>query len=659
MDTYWITRDFGSGGPISYYDGSITVTVPQEWTDDNAGKDNSLLLWKAQMARPSVWQDYLLTPVGDANGMMNYIGNPGCWDNCGSDQQYSIIKMSYDPTCNLPQESLMVVYWDGEGEWEPYDIYFPSTVAGFNTTDHTVEFAVTCLNEYYAVAKPTTLTNTGGISRMYVQPLAKDLYTSGYPSFAYQFREVWAYSVDWSTLEVKVDGIRVNTDQSFATESSPAPPKTAVTKTALDGWALGWSFTIDETAARLYFEHYSWSYNSDSVWYNYYSALDCGAHIISITARDEQGRAMSLLDTIQVDCTKPVVTFPNRYVGKDPTIQFRITDDLAGVCWDQVHVDVFFVTKDTSDYYDNYAQERVSFIQTFFPDQIKNYLNPATGTVTITTSYNLENVRGMIVVIYDGHRRTEYDDYQDWGIDPGAYDQFDEYYYTDGGAPDCVGNYATPHVQYFTVDSKSPGIVRNSTTTVCPMVFTITDDGSGVGDSGIVIRENGTILPASAQQTSASDVNSGGKWFFAPSVGGGLLYYCPTPGAIAEITVTDGNGNKTVFLISPESPLGEGDVVGEAGPNPFDPKVDESTNIRVTLNVSAYVTVKIYDMGGDLVTTLRSNTRMEAGPTYVGWNGTTEGGTTVANGVYLAHIEVTGVGGGNASAVVKIAVVEK
>jgi flagellar hook assembly protein FlgD len=69
--------------------------------------------------------------------------------------------------------------------------------------------------------------------------------------------------------------------------------------------------------------------------------------------------------------------------------------------------------------------------------------------------------------------------------------------------------------------------------------------------------------------------------------------------------------------------------------------------------------VKIYDMAGDLVTTLKSGVLMNAGDNLVGWNGTTEGGRTVANGVYLAHIEVTGVGGGNASTVVKIAVVQK
>ena len=664
--TFWVTKDLGTGGPITVATSpldQVTVTIPPEWTDDQVGWKNELVIWGSSTPAASIAQDWLLTPITNRAGNANYIGLPSrhCHGLCraADDQRYAIIKMTYDQTCNIPEESLMVAYWDGEGNWLTDDIYFPSTVynhgEGFNTADHTVEFAVTCFKGTYAVIKRTPLANTGGITRMFVDPLCHG-YTNGYPSFGYQFREVWANSVDWSTLEVMVDGVRIYTNESFpAVKPSPAPTATGA-KTVLGSWAKGWTFNIDETAARLYFDHYTWSYNNDSAWYDYYAALECGVHILTISAHDQQGRTLDLTDTINVDCVKPVVVFPNKYVGKDPTIKFTITDDLAGVNWDAVYVDVFFVTKDTANYYD-YAQERVAFIQTFFPDQIKNYLSG--NTVTITTSYNLENVRGMLVVVYDGHRRVSTDDYNNWGIDPGAYDQFDEYYFPDGGASDCVGNYATPHVQYFTVDSKSPTIVRNSTTTVCPMVFTISDDGSGISDSSIVIRENGTVLPASAEQTSASAVNSSGKWFFAPSGGGGLLYYCPTPGAIAEITITDATGNKTVILVSPESPLGEGDVVGEAGPNPFDPAKDESMNIRVTLNVSAYVTVKIYDMGGDLVTTLRNNIRMEAGPTYVGWNGTTEGGTTVANGVYLAHIEVTGVGGGNASTVVKIAVVQK
>jgi len=492
MDTYWITRDFGSGGPISYYDGSITVTVPQEWTDDNDGVDNSLLLWKAQMARPSLYQDYWITPVGDANGMMNYIGNPGCWDNCGDDGQYAIIKMSYDPTCNLPEESLMVGYWDGEGGWSPVDIYFPSTVEGFNTTNHTVEFAVECLNEYYSVVKPTTLKNTGGITRMDILPMCNG-YTGGYPSFGYQFRETWAYQVDWSTLEVKLDGVRIYTDANYT--SSPAPKNTSGA-TALDDWALGWEFEIDEAAARLYFDHYAWGYYyQDDDSYLYFPPIACGTHELSISVLDEQGRSMQLTDQFMVDCTKPVVHFDNSYVGKNPTINFSVTDAESGVDWDNVFVDVFFVTKyDTTAGGGDYAtpKERVAFAQTFFPDQIRDY---RTGdNVSITTTYELDDERAILAVVYDGVRSMTYYDGYYYDVDPGAYDQFDEFYANDDGVPDCADNHASPFMQYLSVDYEAPKITLTSTAGSCPMVFRVLDDGSGFTDADIEIRENGVAL---------------------------------------------------------------------------------------------------------------------------------------------------------------------
>ncbi|MCX6832512.1 MAG: Ig-like domain-containing protein [candidate division Zixibacteria bacterium] len=657
ITAYWITQDLGTGGPVTSVTASlkdtITVTIPPEWNDDREGWEDGLVVWESSKPDPCVFQDMVLTPVGNRDGQSNYAGAPGrnCEGLCGtgSDERYAIVKMTYDASCNTPVESLMVAYWDGEGEWHLDGIYRTSKVAWINTVDHTVEFATTCLHGTYALIKRTPYVGEEIVTRKDALPSCGQ-YTNGYPVFWYQFVEAFPYTMDWSTLEVKVDGILVYEGGNYYVGGVKVAPSTA-----LNGSARHWDIDYDDVSAVVSVQYRQ---PHDGV-LDDPLPLACGSHTIWIGARTTQFSLQYLNDPFVVDCTKPVVIFPNKYVGKDPTIQFTITDDLSGVEWDSVYADVFFVTKsDSANYYGDYygdGKEIIAFIQSFFPDQIKNYLSG--NTVTITTSYNLENVRAMIVVVYNGHRRTD-EDPNNWGIDPANYN-FDEYYMVDGGAPDCVDNNATPHVQYFTVDSKSPTIIRNSTTTVCPMVFTITDDGSGVSDTGIVIRENGTVLPASAQQTSASAVNSGGKWFFAPSVGGGLLYYCPTPGAMAEITITDGNGNKTVILVSPETPLGEGDVVGEAGPNPFDPKVDESTNIRVTLNVSARVTVKIYDMGGDLVTTLRSDALMNAGSTLVGWNGTTEGGRTVANGVYLAHIEVTGVGGGNASTVVKIAVVEK
>jgi len=643
MDTYWITRDFGSGGPVSYYDGSLTVEVPQEWTDDNVGMDNSLLLWKTQMARPNVYADYLLTPIGDGHGMMNYVGNPGCWENCGSDQQYAIIKMSYDPSVNIPQESLMVAYWDGEGGWRGDYIHFPSTVAGFNTTAHTVEFAVTCLNEYYAVVKRTPYTGMNIVTRKNAFPMC-DGYTSGRPVFWYQFMEAFPYSIDWSTLEVKVDGIMVYDGGYYGEE----PVKGAPTETTLDGTARRWDIDVDDVSA-VVSVHYRPAHEGvldDPL------PLDCGSHTIWIGARDFQGRGQYLQDPFLVDCTKPVVTFPNKYVGKDPTIQFTITDDHSGVEWDSVFVDVFFVTRvDSSVYgYDYYSgEERVDFIQSFYPGQIENYLTGS--TVTIPTSYNLENVRAMIAVVYDGHRRTT-DSPNNWGIDPTG-DNFNEYYLIDGGAPDCVGNYATPHVQFFTVDAMAPSITRTSTTTTCPMVFTIADNGSGVSADDIVIRENDVALPSSARQSSAAAVNSGGKWFFAPSGGGGLLYYCPTAGTTTEFMVTDAVGNIGSLLLKSLEPLRDGDLTVTMSQNPFDPTV-EGLTLGITLSKSATVTAKIYDMGGDLV---RALDPMVGGNLF--WDGkTSRDGSYVANGVYLAHIVAEG-GGGSVSTVVKIAVIKK
>jgi hypothetical protein len=659
LAAYWITQDLGSGGPITYVSVNLkdttTVTIPPEWNDDIDGYDDALVIWESSKPAQCVWLDWILTPVGNRSGLSNYVGAPGY--NCdeyggvGDDERYAIIKMTYDTTCNVPQESLMVAWWDGEGDWLTDDIFFPSTVEGFNTTKHTVEFAAEVLHGTFAVIKRTPYTGLNIVTRKDAFPMC-DGYTNGYPVFWYQFVEAFTYNMDWSTLEVKVDGILVYEGGNYYVGGVKVAPNAP---TALDGEARHWDIDIDEVSAVVSVKYIP----QDEGVLDDPLPLACGNHTIWIGARDSQLRLQYLNDPFSVDCTKPVVTFPNSYVGKDPTIQFTITDDLSGVKWDSVHVDVFFVTKmDSSDYaYDyGYAKERVSFMQTFYPDQIKNYLSG--NTVTITTSYNLENYRAMLVVVYNGHRHG-YDSGEEWVVDPGAYDQFDEYYFTNGGAPDCVGNAATPHVQYFTVDSKAPSIARTSTSSACPMVFAIADDGSGVGAGDIVIRENGAQLPASAEQSTAAAVNAGGKWFFAPSGGGGVLYYCPTAGAQAEITITDATGNKGVLLVSPETPLGEGDVVGAVGPNPFDPAVDGSTSIKVTLNAAARVTIKIYDMGGDLVTTLRNDALMNAGDNLVGWSGTTEGGKTVANGVYLGHIEVTGVGGGGASTVVKIAVVQK
>ncbi len=665
LATWWVTNDLGTGGTIKLSPNgvdTIWVSIPQEFEPSSSGFGDALVIWESSKPDPCVWQDYILTPVSNRNGQANYIGLPGlnCEGLCtsGSDERYAKVKMTYDEGCNLPEESLLVAWWDGDGHWVySEDVFFPSTVAGFNTAEHTVEFATTCLHGTYALVKRTLYNGQEIVTRKDMIPSCGN-YTSPFPSFHYQFSEPFPNSIEWSTLQVLVDGVPVYLGPDADWVASPGVKGVSTPKT-LDE-ADFWEVNIDEVSGVVmveYIEPGSPDGNSevtDPSETN--SPLACGEHTLFIKATNIQLKPQFLEDHFVVDCQKPVVTFPNSYIGKDPTIHFTINDDASGVKWDSVFVDVFFVsTDDSASAYYGYPRERVTFIQTFFPGQIENYLSG--NSVSIPTSYDLSNKRAMLVVVYNGHRRVYLDGDQNWGIDPGAYDQFQEYYLADGGAPDCVGNNATPHVQWFTVDSRAPIITRNSTTATCPMVFTIGDDGAGVTAADITILEDGIALGEGAEQSSASAVNSGGKWYFAPSGGGGLLYYCPTAGVKAEIVITDEVGNVVSLLVFPESPLAEGDVVAMAGPNPFDPAQD-AFNLKISLHSSANVTVKIYDMGGDLITTLRSGAAMNAGDNLVAWNGTADGGRMVARGAYLAHI-VAENSGGSAQTVVKIAVVEK
>ena len=75
-----------------------------------------------------------------------------------------------------------------------------------------------------------------------------------------------------------------------------------------------------------------------------------------------------------------------------------------------------------------------------------------------------------------------------------------------------------------------------------------------------------------------------------------------------------------------------------AYPNPFNPEV-ESATLRFSLSKSANVTVKLYDAGGRLVTTLTEDEYMEAKEEQnLPWDGKNDKGDIVANGVYFCVI---------------------
>ena len=72
-------------------------------------------------------------------------------------------------------------------------------------------------------------------------------------------------------------------------------------------------------------------------------------------------------------------------------------------------------------------------------------------------------------------------------------------------------------------------------------------------------------------------------------------------------------------------------------PNPFNP----ATTIAYTLAGRSWVTIRIHDLTGRVVTTLVDG-EVEAGPHAIVWNGTTDSGERAASGVYFVKMEGSG-----------------
>ncbi|MFC2084549.1 DUF5123 domain-containing protein [Bacteroidota bacterium] len=99
----------------------------------------------------------------------------------------------------------------------------------------------------------------------------------------------------------------------------------------------------------------------------------------------------------------------------------------------------------------------------------------------------------------------------------------------------------------------------------------------------------------------------------------------------------------------PESPLGlenENVIPDEFGidqnyPNPFNP----STTINFGLPVNARVTLKVYDVLGQAISTLIDNMDMTAGYHKILWNSQNMNGITLTSGLYIYRIEAVGENG--------------
>ena len=110
------------------------------------------------------------------------------------------------------------------------------------------------------------------------------------------------------------------------------------------------------------------------------------------------------------------------------------------------------------------------------------------------------------------------------------------------------------------------------------------------------------------------------------------------------VTATDFANNEgkisnsyTLMIVSVdnlENAIPDEFALGQNYPNPFNP----TTSIRYQLPVSGNVRLNVYNLNGELVTTL-VNGEMSAGYHTVEWNGLTSTGKDIASGVYLYRIQ--------------------
>jgi flagellar hook assembly protein FlgD len=92
------------------------------------------------------------------------------------------------------------------------------------------------------------------------------------------------------------------------------------------------------------------------------------------------------------------------------------------------------------------------------------------------------------------------------------------------------------------------------------------------------------------------------------------------------------------FWVGTEMPTGVDEVVADNGlanyPNPF----NYSTTIKFNLQHASYVTVRIFDMAGNLVKTLASSELMSEGQRELPWNAQNEANIAMGSGSYLYEV---------------------
>jgi hypothetical protein len=200
------------------------------------------------------------------------------------------------------------------------------------------------------------------------------------------------------------------------------------------------------------------------------------------------------------------------------------------------------------------------------------------------------------------------------------------------GEEDSYANYIEAR---FIVDLKGPAVTFNMPERFNPedglwIDIELDDSDSGLEDIGI------TVTGPGGEELECEEL----------TIEDGHLT-CHIDGPLPQgtytvvVTGTDRVGNRTIirrefrveseFLTMTQS---------FSAPNPFNPE-ESNAGIHFTLSKASEVTIKVYDFGGDFVSTISNRELFAAGENVVEWGGEAADGTDLANGAYICRIRAT------------------
>jgi hypothetical protein len=545
FDVVQVKRDLGTHG--TYQDGCIEVTIPEGAVGSASQYDRYVWVAPTMMPWPPVTQPDI-KPIGDNNGYATYVSFTDCYYCCGwwsshygGDQgnllksegegysdccfnpgRWAKIKMCYDTTITTDKAHLAVMWWDCEdGKFKSDDIFYPAAVEGFNTTNHTVEFATTCLNGPFAVVELIERPCDGSIV---VNMRAQDIepYCSGYTNSMPTFTSLITDNVegpsgiDRHSIQFKVDLfesgqlVRIYDAGHYDDCHKWTPGFGSFQGSGFDkvsgifraGWNDSTYFHSDGDGDEWRYCDLCYQKYLSSDWLTYcipMFPLAGGEHMAVVTAMNDH--IQTCTDTVHftVDATQPRVLFDTtqHYVGREPMFNVYMWDSESGVDRSSIYMDLF--GSNTS-----YSQPSYhDYISTIHPDQLASmWVNDTTLRVDLR-SLNINQGGGFLhIYIYDGNKCSQ-----------NCIGTYYQYYYS--GISDCVGNKTTPYWYYYTVDMYGPTIT-NAYTTICDakLKFQITDAMSGVDPSRVYVYEDSTAKPLITQDPHNPDY-----WYYTPSAG--------------------------------------------------------------------------------------------------------------------------------------------